>query len=123
MPDIRKIAEGAGLNVEAFDRIKLGRGVVGKVSYVAAAALLVLAAAALRISGVWLFAGLIGATVIVFLAYIMGILWFATKNPGIALLEGAELIQWRQMEMGVKGVKSIPQEPNIEPPQQIEGSH
>ena len=121
MPDIRKILEGSGLKVEQLDRIKLGRGVVGKSSYVAAAAFLVLAVAAVRITGSTLFAILIVAAVLLFLIYFIGTLWFAAKNPGLALLEGAELIQWRQMDMGAKGVTSLPTGPNTEPSHHIEG--
>jgi hypothetical protein len=121
MLDIRKIAEGAGLNAEALDRIKLGRGIVGKSSYVAAAVVLVLGAVALRTSSVALLAVVVVAAVVVFVLFFFGILWFATRNPGLALLEGAELIQWRQMDMGVKGATSVPQGPNTEPPPQIEG--
>ena len=121
MPDYRKIAEGVGINVEQFDRVKLGRGVVGKSAYIAAAAILVLAAVALRADGSFVLYAAIGACLIIFLVYFVGVLWFATKNPGAALLEGAELIQWRQMEMGLKGVDALPAAPNVEPPTQIEG--
>ena len=123
MPDIRKIADGAGLNVEAFDRIKLGRGLVGKSAYVAVAAVLVLGAVALRTSNVSILAAVIAAAVIVFLVFFLGVLQLAAKNPGAALLEGAELIQWRQMDMGIKGVETLPEGPNVEPPPQIDGSH
>jgi len=119
--DIRKILEGSGFKVESIDRIKLARGVVGKVSYVAGAALLVLGALALRVDSAALFGIIAVAAVLLFLAYLVGILWFATKNPGLALLEGAELIQWRQMDMGLKGAESIPDMTNIEAPPQLEG--
>jgi hypothetical protein len=121
MPDIRKILEESGFKVEGLDRIRLARGVVGKSSYVAGAAMLVFAVLAMRVSGVGLFAALIGATVVLFICYLIGILWFATKNPGLALLEGAELIQWRQMDMGVKGTPTLPNEANTSAPLQIEG--
>jgi hypothetical protein len=121
MPDIRKILEESGFKVDGLDRIRLARGVVGKSSYVAGAAMLVFAVLAMRVSGVGLFAALIGATVVLFISYLVGILWFATKNPGLALLEGAELIQWRQMDMGVKGVSTLPNDANVAPPPQIEG--
>jgi hypothetical protein len=118
--DIRKILEESGLQVGSLDRIRLTRGVVGKTSYVAGAALLVLLVAATRASEKTLLAVLI-ATILVFLAYFIGILLFAAKNPGVALLEGAELIRWRQMEMGVKGTGTLPETENTEPPPQLEG--
>lgn len=121
MPDVRKIIEGMGLNAESFDRIRLARGVVGKASYAAAAAILALAAVALQTSNIIILGAVIAAVVILFLAYLFGVLWFAARNPGVALLEGAELIQWRQMDVGMKGETSLPTGPNIEPPPQIGG--
>jgi hypothetical protein len=44
-------------------------------------------------------------------------LLFAHLHPGESLLEGAELIKWRQMEIAAKDVGEIPQQPNIGPPQ------
>lgn len=117
--DINKILEGVGLKTEAFDRIKLGRGVVGKVTYVVVTIVAALAIIALRTSDTLLLWGLLGSVVLVFLIYFAGVLSFASKNPGVSLLEGAELIQWRQMDMGIKGAETLPMAPNIEPPQQI----
>jgi hypothetical protein len=110
--DIRDILEKSGVTLGAVDRIRLARGVVGKSSYVAAAALGVLLVLAFRAPVGWMIVALGIAAVVVFLAYFFGVLWFANKNPGLALLEGAELIKWRQMEMGLQGVIALPNEPN-----------
>jgi hypothetical protein len=53
--------------------------------------------------------------VLVFAIYFSGTLWFANRHPGIALLEGAELIQWRQMDMAAKTVPNIENKPISEP--------
>jgi hypothetical protein len=42
--------------------------------------------------------------VLVFVIYFSGTLWFANRHPGVALLEGAELIQWRQMDLATETV-------------------
>jgi hypothetical protein len=111
---IKGALEEAGISGESLDRIRLSRGVVGKTSYVAGAALLVLVSVALvlREPGYLLMIG--GFAVILFLIYFIGILWFSHRHPDVALLEGAELIKWRQMEMAAKGLPTPPQQPLIE---------
>ena len=39
---------------------------------------------------------------------------FAERNPALALLEGAELIEWRRMEVAAKGVPPTEGAPLIE---------
>jgi hypothetical protein len=48
--------------------------------------------------------------VILFVIYFFGALWFANRNPGLALLEGAELIQWRQLDIAAS---DVPDHPNL----------
>jgi hypothetical protein len=43
-----------------------------------------------------------------FVLYFLGALWFVHHHPGEALLEGAELIRWRQMEIAAKDVTVTP---------------
>jgi hypothetical protein len=117
---IKSALEGAGISASSLDRIRLTRGVVGKASYVATAALLVLGtiAVTLRPDAPILLALL---AVFVFLAYFAGTLWFAHQHPGVALLEGAELIQWRQMEIAAKDTVLTPAlTVNTESPPEIE---
>ncbi len=94
----------AGVNASALDRIRLAQGVVGKSSYVAAAALIALGAVAvgLRDTSALLVIGVF--VLVVFIVYFFGVMWFAHRHPGESLLEGSELIQWRQIEMGAKEV-------------------
>ena len=101
--DINQVLELLGVKTEGLDRIRLARGVVGKTSYVALAAIFGLAVIAWRLTSderaLLFIAVLIG---FIFFAFFVGILRFAKHNPGLALLEGAELLQWRQMEISAK---------------------
>lgn len=54
--------------------------------------------------------------VVVFVSYFLGVLIFAERNPGTALLEGAELLRWRQSELAAKGLDSIPPVPALPEP-------
>lgn len=115
MNHIRRVLDQSGINASSLDRIRLARGVVGKASYVALAAVLALGGVAWRLSDpIYL---LIAAVliVLVFAIYFSGTLWFANRHPGVALLEGAELIQWRQMDIAAKTVSSIENKPISEP--------
>jgi hypothetical protein len=92
-----------GVSARSLDSIRLARGVVGNTTYVACFALAAIAAVA------WAFSGqptvaLVIICIIAALAaiYLMGTWIFAHRNPGLALLGGAELLQWRQMEMAAK---------------------
>ena len=105
-----------GVSSSTLDRIKLARGLVGKTSYVAGAAIIALGVVAYGLKG---FSGFLIADailiVLLFGGYFGGILWFAHRHPGVALLEGAELIQWRQMDMAAKSVTQIEQQNNAAP--------
>lgn len=101
---------------ESLERIRLGKGIVGKTSYVAITALIVLGVAVTRISTDWmrLAVGLIA--VALFLFYFISTQRFADKNPGVALLEGAELIRWKQVELAAKNLPSPPATPAVVDP-------
>lgn len=102
--------------MQALGHIRLAHGVVGKASVVAGIALLVLGGIAWRID-----AGLLlvmaGAVLLAFFVYLVAILWFAHRHPEQALLEGAEIIQYRQQEMVGKGVTTLPNSPPTPEPQ------
>lgn len=99
-----------GVSESSLDRVRLAQGVVGKSSYVAGTALLALLVVAysLKDSG-YLFA-VACFVLILFFGYFGGVLWFANKHPDMALLEGAELVKWRQIEMAAKETAAIPQD-------------
>ncbi len=116
MSEPEDVLRQLGVRVEGLDRIRLGRGVVGKASYVAGAAVIALGfvAWALRDPTYLLIDACLIA--VVFGTYFAGSLWFSNRHPGVALLEGAELIQWRQMDMGAKNMLKPPEGPNVTPP-------
>jgi hypothetical protein len=102
--DLGKLLESAGISASSYDRVRLSRGVVGKSSYVAGLALIVLIVAAYSSKDTTYLLAIAILAAIIFVVFFVGALWFASKNPGLALLEGAELIQWRQLEMTAKDV-------------------
>jgi len=107
LPDIQQILSKAGVNAETLDRVRLAQGVVGKSSYVAGAALLALTVVAFNLhESAYLIT--VGCVVLaLFIIFFGGVLWFAHNHPGESLLEGAELIKWRQMEMAAKEITDL----------------
>ena len=110
-----QLLKSFGLSEESVERIRLGRGVVGRTTYAAVAALFVLAVVAWRADPsmlIWIAVLAVG----LFVLYFLGVLIFAERNPGTALLEGAELLRWRQSELAAKGLDSIPPVPALPEP-------
>lgn len=122
MDAIRRALEQSGVNAASLDRIRLARGIVGKASYVALAAILMLGGAAGGIA--WTLhdptyvIAIAILIVLVFMSYLIGSLWFANRHPGVALLEGAEPIQWRQMDVAARTSPGIEDRPVSEPEDQ-----
>ena len=115
-PEIRKSLESAGINVSALERIKFAPGVVGKTTYVAVAAAIGLGLVAVRLSDSTSLLADAGLIILLFLGYFVGVLWFANKHPGVALLEGSHLLRWQQVEMAAKGIAQPPADSPIEEP-------
>jgi hypothetical protein len=118
--DLTELLDRAGIKVGGLDRIRLARGVVGKSSYVALSAMLALAVAAWGLKGNAALLSLAGIILFLFVVYFVGIIRFANRNPGLALLEGAELIQWRQMEISAQGMPAQVNTQLTTPPLPIE---
>lgn len=98
--------------------IRFGRGTVAKTSYVAACIVLVWGVIVWRWSpdlvsdtGL-LIAGLIATGFGTW--FIRATQTFAEKNPAQAMLEGAELLEWRRMDEQVKGGPAILNAPSAE---------
>jgi hypothetical protein len=53
--------------------------------------------------------------------FVIYALKFAKSNPEVVLLEGAELLQWKQMDMAAKGLQLPPSSANTAPPKAISG--
>jgi len=124
--DFRDILQRTlGSKSESLQRIRMGRGVVGKISYVTAIALPVLGAVAYIISksnpvmSFYIAIMIVAITLI----YIVGVLLFSHKHPSTALLEGADLILWRQIDLAAKGITSPPDRLLIVDPKSPPQSH
>ena len=113
---IPETLKSLGIAAESVERIRLGRGVVGKTSIVAISAMIVLGIVASRLkSDEFLFT--IGLAVLIgFIIYFFTILKFAKERPGEALLEGAELLVWKKYDLAAKDVPKIPESPSITDP-------
>jgi hypothetical protein len=93
-----------GVNLAKVDRIRLSRGVLGRISIIAIVAMIALAFVAWKLTDQNLLV-LMGVEIfLVFCLSFAGILWYANKNPQTALFEGADVIQWKQLEMAIRGV-------------------
>jgi hypothetical protein len=113
--EVTKALNAVGISTASLDKIRLARGVVGKASYVAGATIFAIAVIAFSLRDPFYLFCLAPLAVFVFVAYFVGALWFAHKHPGVALLEGAELIQWRQLDMAARDVSDLEKLKNAAP--------
>lgn len=83
--------------------IKLGKGIVGKTGYIAVIAVVAWIAIIWRMTDNILFDAMllaVGLIVTLFAWWAIRASYsFASENPGVALLEGAEVIAYREMEI------------------------
>jgi hypothetical protein len=105
--NLNEILSRTGISAEALDRIRLAQGFVGKSSYVAVSAILMLGALAFALREPSYLLVVACFILVTFLVFFFGALWFAYSRPGEALLEGAELIKWRQLEMKASDVTDL----------------
>lgn len=108
---VKKALEAVGVSESSLDRVRLAQGFMGKASYVTGAVMLVLVTVAAFLRDPLFLLIVAALAVIVFAIYFFGSLWFSHKHPDLALLEGAELIRWRQIEMAAKGHPNIGHSP------------
>lgn len=99
---LEKIYSQLGASSETLHKIKFGRGVVGKIAVVAVFALCAIAVASVHVSENGALIA-IGAVVLLAIVVLAAILFVVTKQPELALLEGAELVMYKHMALGVKG--------------------
>jgi hypothetical protein len=108
--NLNEILRGAGLSESSLDKIRLGSGVVGRTSSVALMAMIAFGVIGYSLKEPLYLLILALIMAVVFAGYFIGILRFANKNPDLALLEGAELVHWRQIEMAAKDPKLVTQD-------------
>jgi hypothetical protein len=92
-----------------FSKIKFGGGVVGKCTYLGMGLLGLLITMICKLDNQWAICitGGIGAGIILYL--VKTILLFAEQHKEIAILEGMELVAFKQVELGGKQI-DIPKE-------------
>lgn len=107
-----------GFTSESIQKIKFGRGVVGKLSVLSAIAIVGVIAIGLKFGS--------PSTLLMLLEFLAGLLalsigaivFVVCKHPEISVLEGAELIRYKQLSLGVKGQPQLPtQSPPVPDPQ------
>ena len=100
-----EIERALGAPLEAFNKIRLAPGVLGKTGSVALALMVVFAVAVFKLTETWAILLIVFVAIASFFAYQNFSFRFAEKNPGLALTEGAELVQYKLMEQqAAKGV-------------------
>ena len=106
---------------ESFREVKFGQGIVGKTSYSLLAVIGLWAIVLVRLSeNWWLNLALFGAAVLATILYwrwLVSTQQFAKENPSLALLEGAQLLEYKKFEAEAKGYLGSPSGAalNIEP--------
>ena len=113
------ILKNLGISAAGIDRIQFAPGVVGKMT-TSLMGLYVVCVAAIA-AGAWMgstpLVGLgLGAGFLSFVFKSVASIMFASKNPATALLEGADLVRYREWESTAKGLSVPSAEPNVEPP-------
>lgn len=112
-----KILDHVRNNPEGLARIRLGRGVVGNTTYAFISVVAAVAVVAFFFKGnLTVGAWIIGALLLVFVIYFLGIFWFAHKHPNVAMLGDAEYLQLMESKMAAAGLRTLPKGEIIEDP-------
>src|SRR6266851_2372129 len=122
---IPELMERLGISGRQFQNVKLGPGVVGRNSSIAWLGGIVMLAGV--IGGGWLHSTvLVGASIAGGILIGLGVpclnILFARMNPAAAILEGAEFIQYHQMQMtAAKGMPALVGGPPVPTPPELGG--
>jgi hypothetical protein len=102
----------------SFQRIRLGRGAAGKATNIMLGVCAVFGVIAVALGGNVTALMILAAMLMVLaLIVIWGVLDFARANPAQALLEGADLVKWREIDMAAKNIPALPPGPSGPDPQ------
>jgi len=96
-----KFLESFGFTKEGETRLKLGGGVVTHTTRLGLALMAAIVAVCYALKGPALF-GVIAILVGVFALYLIGTWWFADLHPDLALMGGAEFLQYHKMQMAAQ---------------------
>jgi hypothetical protein len=118
-PGLGSVLKNLGISASGIDKIQFGPGVVGKMTtslmglYVVCLATLIVGAwmGSIALAGAGLGIGFVG-----FVFKSVASMLFASRNPAAALLEGGDLVRYREWESTAKGLSVPSAEPNVEPP-------
>jgi hypothetical protein len=105
-----------------IDKIKIGRGVIGNLARVLVALEIVCVvgiAAGVALGDHLIVVGSIATAAIAVLLFCAAAFRFAHIHPDIALLDGAELVRVREIEMAARGMIIPVSQPNETPPPMI----
>lgn len=110
-----RLSAQIGASADSLQKIKFGRGAVGKIAVVIAVSLIAVGAIGVRIGGS---GGLIlgGGLVLITLSGLGVILYIVIARPELAVLEGAELIMYKHVTLAAKGLPSVPDSPLMPDP-------
>jgi len=92
-----------GATGESLQKIKLGRGAVGKITVIAVASILAIAGVALKLSTTASILIAVAILGVVCLTALGCVLYVLVKRPEMALLEGAELVLYQHVALAAKG--------------------
>jgi hypothetical protein len=121
--EIPKLMDRLGISGNQLQNVKLGPGVVGRNSSIAWVGGVVMLAGV--IGGVWLHSEiLVGGALVGGLLVAVGVpclnVYFAKTNPAAALLEGAQFVEFHQLQLTAsKGARPTEGGPPVPPPQQL----
>lgn len=91
----------------SYRGVKFGRGVVGKTSYATLALFGLWAIILFRLSDNLILDALLlaagGAVTLIYLWWVNRTQKFATENPGLAMLEGAQFLEYQKWEAEIRG--------------------
>ena len=110
-------------SAESLHKIKFGSGAVGKISLAAIFAFLALAAATMKMGATGAVVDVV-AIVVIFVSMVIAIIYIVQRQPELAVLEGMELVRYKQVTIGAKDFKpdkELPPVPDPKIPELPEG--
>ncbi len=110
-------------SAESLHKIKFGSGAVGKIALAAVFAFLALAAASMKMGATGAIVDVV-AIVVIFVSMVGAIIYIVQKQPELAVLEGMELVRYKQVTIGAKDFKpekELPPVPDPKLPELQEG--
>lgn len=104
-----------------LSKIKFGVGVVGKCSNLGIALLILLLLVIYKLENELAILFTVVVAIGTTIYFVKNLLSFAEKNPEISVLEGAELVAYKKVELKLKGNDSLfTESPSINDPHKVE---